>query len=65
MRPIKPDAEAVVALLRSSWKGSSDELENVIDAIIEPMLKRFCPPLMVTSPTPDTWEIFWARRVSV
>ncbi len=24
----------------------------------------FCPPLMVTSPTPFSWEIFGARRVS-
>lgn len=36
-----------MALLRSSWKGSSDGLENVIDAIIDPMIRRFCPPLMV------------------
>jgi hypothetical protein len=21
----------------------------------------FCPPFRVTRPTPETWEIFWAR----
>jgi len=24
----------------------------------------FCPPLMLTRPTPGSWEIFWANRVS-
>ena len=24
----------------------------------------FWPPLMLTRPTPGSWEIFWANRVS-